>query len=1022
MPEKNLAFTLVADEGDLAYQTQDLRAALEKGTDDLKLDTLRRIIVSTLNGQPQPALLMPIIQFVLPSKSKQIKKLLHLWDARNRSFYWEICPKYDENGKLKQEMILVWSVYLSFRRPPAPELTLESTRSNAIRNDLQHPNEYIRGATLRFIQKLREPELLEPLIPTCRLCLEHRHSYVRKNAVLAVFTIYKNFDYLIPDAPELIQTFMAAESDTTSLRNAFVMLQAVAPSRAVEYFLSIYEQIPNLDEMMQLAVIELIRKESKGSSGEGALKARYIKCIFELLNSGSHSVKYEAATTLTTLTQNPAAVKAAASCLISLVLQEPSNNVKTIVLTRISLLHQKHDHVLDELVMDILRVLASPDMDVRRKALAIAFEMVSSRNVEEVIGFLKKELLRTLDNTFEKATEYRQLLIQTIHSCAIKHSEVAASVVHVLMEFLGDASNASAVDVIAFVREVVEKFPALRRGIVDKLLQTFPEIKSGKVFRGAMWIVGEYAASEEEVREAMAMVRRVVGEVPILASEQVSRLFPCPILSATSTDGRSSSQRLLDQAEQEAAASSDHNPNGDASLTAKPVPTSTTRVLADGTYATETVFSAPPTAINANLEAVKAQAKPPLRALILGGDFYTATVLAATLTKLVMRYKELSGDAAAVNGLRAECMLIMTSIIRVGQSHFASVPIDEDAQERILTCLQSLAELDQPLRAPALEDVFLRDTQEAYTKMVQHEEKKALEKKKKDDKASAVQPDDLIAFRQFSKKSAGGDADEYEMDLTKATGAVEAAKDDFISKLQRVVQLTGFSDPVYAEAYVNVQGFDIFLDVLIVNQTPDTLQNLTCEFATLGDLKLVERPTSYTLGPQSFQSIKATIKVSSTETGVIFGNIFYDGGAATTDSQCVVLNDIHIDILDYITPGYCNEAQFRSMWSEFEWENKVNVSTSIDDLRTYLDHIMSSTNMACLTPDAALEGHCGFLSANLYARSLFGEDALANLSIEKLADGTLAGHVRIRSKTQGIALSLGDRITVSQKAAAGTAA
>jgi len=103
---------------------------------------------------------------------------------------------------------------------------------------------------------------------------------------------------------------------------------------------------------------------------------------------------------------------------------------------------------------------------------------------------------------------------------------------------------------------------------------------------------------------------------------------------------------------------------------------------------------------------------------------------------------------------------------------------------------------------------------------------------------------------------------QYELDLTKATGSVEAAKDDFISKLQRVVQLTGFSDPVYAEAYVNVQGFDIFLDVLIVNQTNETLQNLTCEFATLGDLKLVERPTTHTLGPQSFQSIKATIKVS----------------------------------------------------------------------------------------------------------------------------------------------------------------
>ena len=46
--------------------------------------------------------------------------------------------------------------------------------------------------------------------------------------------------------------------------------------------------------------------------------------------------------------------------------------------------------------------------------------------------------------------------------------------------------------------------------------------------------------------------------------------------------------------------------------------------------------------------------------------------------------------------------------------------------------------------------------------------------------------------------------------------------------------MTGFSDPVYAEAYVHVNQYDIVLDVLVVNQTNDTLQNLTVELATLG--------------------------------------------------------------------------------------------------------------------------------------------------------------------------------------------
>jgi len=88
------------------------------------------------------------------------------------------------------------------------------------------------------------------------------------------------------------------------------------------------------------------------------------------------------------------------------------------------------------------------------------------------------------------------------------------------------------------------------------------------------------------------------------------------------------------------------------------------------------------------------------------------------------------------------------------------------------------------------------------------------------------------------------------------------------------------------------------------------------------------------------------------------------------------------------------------------------------DLRGYLQHIMDSTNMSCLTPKKQLEGDCGFLSANMYARSIFGEDALANLSIEKNGEGPITGHIRIRSKTQGIALSLGDKITLAQKTVA----
>ena len=39
------------------------------------------------------------------------------------------------------------------------------------------------------------------------------------------------------------------------------------------------------------------------------------------------------------------------------------------------------------------------------------------------------------------------------------------------------------------------------------------------------------------------------------------------------------------------------------------------------------------------------------------------------------------------------------------------------------------------------------------------------------------------------------------------------------------------------------------------------------------------------------------------------------------------------------------------MWAEFEWENKVTVNTNIADLRDFLEHVMSMTNLKCLTPE-----------------------------------------------------------------------
>ena len=105
--------------------------------------------------------------------------------------------------------------------------------------------------------------------------------------------------------------------------------------------------------------------------------------------------------------------------------------------------------------------------------------------------------------------------------------------------------------------------------------------------------------------------------------------------------------------------------------------------------------------------------------------------------------------------------------------------------------------------------------------------------------------------------------DEVATDLARATGFGTA--DGGVKKLNRMLPLTGFSDPLYAEAYVTVHQYDIVMDVTVVNRTGETLQNVCLELATMGDLKLVVCPP-----PPSHPFVSPLLPSHTPRTGALF--------------------------------------------------------------------------------------------------------------------------------------------------------
>ena len=164
--------------------------------------------------------------------------------------------------------------------------------------------------------------------------------------------------------------------------------------------------------------------------------------------------------------------------------------------------------------------------------------------------------------------------------------------------------------------------------MLSKLFESLPHMKTAKVLRATFWILGEYCTTHTDLVAAFAALKTMVGSLPIVDSEI-----------------------------REAA--------GNAELEAKaaeaPKVVTRTRITADGTYATESVYSTPAAPTKAE--------KPSLRKLLLEGDFFLAAAVASAIVKQALHFQQLDGVTdAEKHKFTAESLLVLASFAHLGKS------------------------------------------------------------------------------------------------------------------------------------------------------------------------------------------------------------------------------------------------------------------------------------------------------------------------------------------------------------------
>ena len=120
-------------------------------------------------------------------------------------------------------------------------------------------------------------------------------------------------------------------------------------------------------------------------------------------------------------------------------------------------------------------------------------------------------------------------------------------------------------------------------------------------------------------------------------------------------------------------------------------------VLADGSYAQQSAHDGGDGGGGGGGGAAGEPGAPKLRGMLLGGDYFLATVVATTLAKLALRSRQHLAPEMA-NLVTAHVMLLLSGLLQLGAAGTAGQTMDADSQERITMFLHVLSNSSAEVR------------------------------------------------------------------------------------------------------------------------------------------------------------------------------------------------------------------------------------------------------------------------------------------------------------------------------------
>ena len=950
---------LYIDEEPLSSYRDVLKKISSKVIPD-KQEALQTVLGSMVNDDNYPEdLMINVIHHLTIVDDIKIKKMLFL--------FWEVIDKHKPDGTMKDEIILL---------------------CNGIRKDLDSPNEYIRGRTLRLLTKLPYKEILENVKAAVFDNIKHVHPYVRSNAIMCVLSFIDNFGVdIVPDSlPDDLKEIILKDTDTATRRNAYVLYSRISPMESLSLTQEIMEnnEISELGDLFALCIVENLRKLNKIFPQKSS---NFIHLLLELSVHKSHSVLFEIGSLLLEISSNPNVVSSAVNILCSLLHEERDNNTLIIILKKLYNIKNRHGEILQEQILTFANLInLNYAVELRNLSFKLIDELITESTITQVFDkFMNIFTQLNSVNESEFTIELKSSMLKCMLKNIIKFPKIDKMYILFVLEknitFKKDKlfvySQISTIKQLFTVynKSEDENSILILNEMLKKIIKLFEEIDQYEIMETCIWILANYSKDVPLLQQSFDLILKNLGDLnfEFLEEELTLEKMDSDIIN------NDSAKRTVTK----------------------------TVILPDGTYGTVTEIL--------DVKEIKKQKEfKYLRKFILETSFYFSANLVSALTNIIFKMNKLKFDKFKIYYFNT--LNIICAILKMNSKLIYK---DPDNTNHIKMCLKFLLSNNNTIY----------DEWNSYMQKYEKQLKLAQDQTKLEQELSNIkskdfknnQPDDFISFRHckiYDPDNPDLGEDESDMNLINNQNVeindelfnTNSSSRESDNKKRRFVEvLSGTEDPLFVEAEVNIYTYDLSIEFTIKNKSKNALQNVSLQLFVPKEFSIIEKPPIFTLEPNETVHVRSSVKFTKTINAYIFGQISFNNFKG--ENSFIHLSGLFIELLSTYKENI-SDLDFRKNWSDYTWEHNVMIVSRKKKFSECVNELIKGLNMTLVSPKTIemINDEFPFMVCNLYAKTKLGENALVNLSVERSKDNKIIGSCFIRSKTKDFMTGLGEKI------------